>query len=45
MSKTQCKKEDYKQKDDGKYVCKRCERKANKEDKLCKPKKNQRLTN
>jgi len=39
MSKTQCKNEDYKVKADAKYVCKRCERKAKKEDKLCKPKK------
>jgi hypothetical protein len=39
MSKTQCKNEDYKEKGDAKYVCKRCERKAKKEDKLCKPKK------
>jgi hypothetical protein len=39
MSKTQCKNEDYKEKGDDKYVCKRCERKAKKEDKLCKPKK------
>jgi hypothetical protein len=39
MPKTQCKNEDYKEKNDMKYVCKHCERKAKKEDKLCKPKK------
>jgi hypothetical protein len=39
MAKTQCKNEDYKEKDDAGYVCKRCGRKAKKEDKLCKPKK------
>jgi len=39
MSKTQCKNDDYKEKKDAKFVCKKCERKANKEDKLCKPKK------
>jgi hypothetical protein len=39
MPKTECKNEDYKEKDAAKYVCKRCERKAKKEDKLCKPKK------
>ena len=39
MPKTQCKNDDYKEKDGAKYVCKRCERKAQKEDKLCKPKK------
>jgi len=39
MSKTQCKNKDYKEKDNAKYVCKNCERKAKKEEKLCKPKK------
>jgi hypothetical protein len=39
MPKTQCKNEDYEEKEDNKYVCKRCERKAKKEEKLCKPKK------
>ena len=39
MGKTQCKNDDYKEKDDVKYVCKRCERKSKKEDKICKPKK------
>jgi len=39
MGKKQCKDNDYKEKDDVKYICKNCERKAKKEDKLCKPKK------
>ncbi len=39
MSKTQCKKSDYVEKDDARYVCKKCGRKANKEEKLCNPKK------
>jgi hypothetical protein len=39
MSKSQCKSDDYKPKADAKYICKRCERTAKKEDKLCKPKK------
>ncbi len=39
MPKTQCKNDDYREKDDAKFVCKRCERTAKKEDKLCKPKK------
>lgn len=39
MSKTQCKNDDYKANNEAKYVCKRCERTAKKEDKLCKPKK------
>jgi len=39
MGKKQCKDDDYKEKQDAKYICKSCERKAEKEDKLCKPKK------
>ncbi len=39
MSKTECKNDGYKEKGDAKYICKRCQRNAKKEDKLCKPKK------
>jgi hypothetical protein len=39
MGKTQCKDKDYEPKEDAKYICKRCERTAKKEDKVCKPKK------
>jgi hypothetical protein len=39
MGKTQCKNKDYEPKDTDKYICKRCERTAKKEDKVCKPKK------
>jgi|APHig6443717817_1056837.scaffolds.fasta_scaffold35100_1 hypothetical protein len=39
MSKKRCKKDDYKIPDDPKYVCKKCERMANKEEKLCHPQK------
>jgi hypothetical protein len=39
MTKTQCKKDDYKEKDDAKYLCKRCGRTSKKEEKVCKPKK------
>jgi len=34
-----CKKDDYKDPREAKYICKKCERKAKKEDKLCKPQK------
>jgi len=39
MSKTQCENKEYKAPAEAKYVCKKCERLANKEEKLCKPKK------
>ena len=39
MSKTQCKKKKYKIPDSPKYICKKCERLATKEEKLCKPQK------
>ena len=39
MGKTQCKNDDYKENGDAKYICKRCERKSKKEEKVCKPKK------
>ena len=39
MGKKECKNNDYKEKDDAKHICKYCERKAKKEEKLCKPKK------
>ncbi len=39
MSKTACKKDDYREPENPKYFCKKCDRKAKKEDKLCKPKK------
>ena len=39
MSKTACKKKDYKDPEDPKYCCKKCNKKAKKEGKLCKPKK------
>ncbi len=39
MGKTACKKEDYKDSENPKYVCKRCGAKTKKEDKVCKPKK------
>lgn len=34
-----CKKKEYKEPDNPIFVCKKCERKAKKEDKLCKPEK------
>lgn len=39
MGKTACKKEDYQEPENPKYFCKKCGQKANKEDKVCKPKK------
>lgn len=39
MSKTQCSKKNYQAPDEPKYICKKCERLAKKEDKLCKAKK------
>lgn len=39
MGKTACKKDNYKEPDTIKYVCKKCGAKAKKDDKLCKPKK------
>lgn len=38
MSKTACKKKDYKEPDNPKYYCKKCLTKADKEKKVCKPK-------
>ncbi len=42
MTKTKCKKKDEKElaKPTHKYVCHKCGRGSNNEDKLCKPKKN-----
>jgi len=37
MAKTLCKREEEKIYDNPKYVCKKCGRKAKKEEKLCKP--------
>jgi len=37
MPKTQCKNDDYKEKDNVNFVCKRCDRTASKKDKVCKP--------
>lgn len=39
MGKTLCKKKKSGDPDAAKYICKDCERKSKKEDKLCKPKK------
>lgn len=39
MTKKQCKDKDYKEKDEAKYICKSCQRKSKKEEKVCKPKK------
>lgn len=39
MGKKQCKNDDYKEKDEALYICRKCERKAKKEEKLCKPMK------
>ncbi len=39
MSKKACKKNDYKEPEAPKYICKKCGNKAKKEDNLCKPKK------
>jgi hypothetical protein len=39
MSKTQCDNKAYEAPVDAKFICKKCERRANKEEKLCKPKK------
>jgi hypothetical protein len=39
MGKTACKKDDYKEPENPKYKCKKCGSKAQKESKLCKPKK------
>ena len=38
MSKKRCKKKDYSAPNDPKFQCKKCERLANKKDKVCKPK-------
>ncbi len=40
MSKTKCKEKDNTKDKDDKFVCDKCDRTANKEKKLCKPKKN-----
>jgi hypothetical protein len=37
--KTKCKDKDYKAPNEAKYFCKKCERQAKKEEKLCKPEK------
>jgi hypothetical protein len=39
MGKTACKKKDYSEPVDPKYVCKKCGAKAKKEEKVCKPQK------
>jgi hypothetical protein len=39
MGKTACKKKDFKDSDDPKYICKGCGAKVKKEEKVCKPKK------
>ncbi|MGE9294650.1 hypothetical protein [Ruficoccus sp. ZRK36] len=39
MSKKACDKKDYTSPPDAKYICKKCGAKADKEGKLCKPKK------
>ena len=39
MSKTQCKQKKYEVPSSPKYICKKCERMAKKEEKLCKPQK------
>jgi hypothetical protein len=39
MSKKRCKKKDYSAPENPKYCCKNCGRLANKEDKVCEPKK------
>ena len=39
MSKTACKNKDYEAPTSPKYICKKCDAKAKKESKLCKPKK------
>lgn len=39
MGKSACKKKDYVEPEDAKYCCKKCNVKAKKENKLCKPKK------
>ena len=38
MSKTACKKKDYKNPETPQYYCQKCQAKAKKESKLCKPK-------
>jgi len=40
MGKTACKKDNYQEPGNPEYYCKKCGRKAKKEEKLCKPKKN-----
>jgi len=39
MSKKRCKKDDYKIPDEPKFICKKCGRMANKEEKICHPQK------
>ncbi len=39
MAKTACRKKEFNDKENPKYVCKRCGAKVKKEEKVCKPKK------
>lgn len=39
MGKVACKKKDFKDKENPKYICKKCDAKVKKEDNVCKPKK------
>ena len=39
MAKKACKKDDYQDKPDAKFECKKCGAKVKKKDKVCKPKK------
>lgn len=39
MTKTACEKDDFKDKENPKYQCKRCGAKVNKKEKVCKPRK------
>ena len=39
MGKTACKKKDFTDHENPKYICKKCAAKVNKEEKVCKPQK------
>jgi hypothetical protein len=39
MSKSACKKKDFKEPENPSYYCKKCDAKVNKEKQVCKPKK------
>jgi hypothetical protein len=39
MSKKRCEKKEYVEPEEPKFICKKCERKAKKEEQVCKPKK------